>query len=78
MARPPRPNQKRYRGRIRHDIASALKHMQRLVFWDNFYLAKPLGTYPNQLYQPADRATINNATQSLIAFMAVLGPIPSR
>jgi hypothetical protein len=78
MARPPRPNQKRYRGRIRHDIASALKHVQRLVFWDNFYLAKPLAYYPNQLYQPADRAAIVAAQSSLAAFMAVLGPIPSR
>jgi hypothetical protein len=78
MPRPPRPSQKRYRGRIRHDVASALRHFQRLLFWDNFYLAKPVTYYPNQLFGVADRVAANIAVVQLQSFMTALGPIPSR
>lgn len=78
MPSPPKPTQKRYRGRIRHSMHSALNHLERLYSWNVRYLAKPLNYYPNQLASAGEIAVINSAIIQLQAWIADRGPIPSR
>lgn len=78
MARPPRPNQKRYRGRLRSDIRSSLNHMNRLIAWNVRYLAYPIASYPNQLAPPADMTAVAAAAVVMFNWLAAKGPIPSR
>lgn len=78
MARPPRPNQKRYRGRIRASMRSALNHLGKLSTWQAKYLAGPVTAYPNQLMSAADWAIIANGIAQLALEFGYKGPIPSR
>jgi hypothetical protein len=78
MARPPGPRQKRYRGRIRASMRSALNHLNRLVAWDTKYRAQPIDTYPNQLGVLFEINTITQASLQLQLWLAARGPIPSR
>lgn len=78
MPRPPRPNQKRYRGRIRSDMRSSIAHLKKLTAWNIRYNAAPLASYPNQLASAADMTTIGAGLTKLQDLFAALGPIPSR
>lgn len=78
MARPPRPNQKRYRGRIRSDIRSAVRHLTNLYNWDVKYRAFPIASYPNQLAVLADITQLTTTLAMLQTWMGYKGPIPSR
>lgn len=78
MPRPPTPTQKRYRGRIRADMRSALRHIDFLLQWQAFYLTYPRNHYPNQLAPAADVVNLINAGNILTAWLASTGPIPDR
>jgi len=78
MARPPRPTAKRYRGRIRSDIRSALRHLTLLINWDSKYHSQPIASYPNQLASTSDMANVAIAAGILGVWLGQKGPIPSR
>lgn len=78
MAKPPSPTQRRYRGNHRHNIRSIYNHMLNLFRADAKYVAKPLASYPNQLYDAGTRSTVNNVLVLLLAMLNATGPIPSR
>jgi hypothetical protein len=78
MARPPKPTQKRYRGRTRHNMVTIKKHLLSLVALQAKLLAGPVGNYPNQLYSNSDSVQVA-FTQALVnQWLAATGPIPSR
>ena len=78
MPRAPQPNQKRYRGRIRHVMRSALHHLQLLGKQDTTYHGKPITYYPNQLAPTIDMVQIATAAATITAWLGAKGPIPSR
>jgi len=78
MPKPPSPTQFSYRGRIRADIRSAYRHLQKLNSWNNFFNGKPMNYYPNQLWSLAIQNQVANAITTLNALLFQKGPIPSR
>jgi hypothetical protein len=78
MPKAPQPNQKRYRGRIRADMRSALFHLRKLSNWNIKFNGKPITYYPNQLAAAADMGLIVAAAVQLSQWLTLKGPIPSR
>lgn len=78
MSRPPTPTQRTYRGRIRADMRSAYRHLNKVNNWEIHYVTGPSTKYPNQLYSDDDAAIISTALSTLNRLLASKGPIPSR
>jgi hypothetical protein len=78
MPRPPTPAQRRYRGRVRNTMRSAVNHLTRLLKLDIKLRAGPLAAYPNQLAPATEISVINSAYTLLFGYLADKGPIPSR
>lgn len=78
MSRPPRPNQKRYRGRIRAGMRSAFRHLTNLYNWDVKYRAGAVTNYPNQLAVIGDITQLTIMQALLQTWLNYKGPIPSR
>jgi hypothetical protein len=79
MARPPSPEQKTYRGRIRADIRSAFNHLEYLYNWDQKYRENWAEgpTYPSQLGTTIDMYNMGVCLGLLERWLASKGPIPT-